>query len=331
VGLFNAFENGLKGLFGEGFADRAARAMALEGGDFDAAARISKQMEDRQAAKAQTLAVTQALRAQGVPDDQIAIMLTNPDKLGEYYNSRFQPATVDEGSTRVVPNLNGSQTMFTAPKTFQHGADIVQTPLRSSVLGVPSATVPEMGQPMGPPAYDPAKHLPDSDPAVIGAARISGLRTDAEQYADSIASRGTPEWGAAVKDYTLKAYGPSASAMLGQKLSTQEAIAAGRNATSEANNRYRVDHPASRAPGRQPQPKPPTPTTVIGGIMHKQANGEALTPSEAETLREYRTHNRAQPGAPTVGTPVKVNSLDEARRLPPGTVFQTPDGRVKVR
>jgi hypothetical protein len=43
----------------------------------------------------------------------------------------------------------------------------------------------------------------------------------------------------------------------------------------------------------------------------------------------YRALPRS--AAPTSGGPVRVNTPDEARRLPPGTRFITPDGREKVR
>jgi hypothetical protein len=56
------------------------------------------------------------------------------------------------------------------------------------------------------------------------------------------------------------------------------------------------------------------PKLVVGTPMETAASGGGL----------------GQPGA-TPAAPVRVNSPDEAMRLPPGTVFITPDGRRKVR
>lgn len=49
-----------------------------------------------------------------------------------------------------------------------------------------------------------------------------------------------------------------------------------------------------------------------------------IAPEAAKHLQIYR------PSAPASG-PVRVNSVQEAMRLPPGTQFITPDGRMKVR
>lgn len=51
-------------------------------------------------------------------------------------------------------------------------------------------------------------------------------------------------------------------------------------------NRAMEARPTGR--GRGPAPKQPSPTSVIGRIMDKQARGEPLTPAEQKTYDEYR-------------------------------------------
>lgn len=72
---------------------------------------------------------------------------------------------------------------------------------------------------------------------------------------------------------------------------------------------------------------PATPSTVIGGIMAKQAAGQTLTPQEQQLYSDYRSAKKRGGGS----APVRVNSIAEARALPPGTLFITPNGDVKRR
>jgi hypothetical protein len=55
--------------------------------------------------------------------------------------------------------------------------------------------------------------------------------------------------------------------------------------------------------------------------------GQNLTDKRVRGSAGYRGRG----GKPQPGGMVQVKSLEEARRLPVGTVFQTPDGRIKVR
>lgn len=305
MGLFGAIGNGLSGLFGEGFADAAARAGALVNGDYAGAARITESMDARKAAKQQAATLTAALRAKGLSDDDIAIVMANPGKFAEEYASRFQTRSIDEGSTVRTPNLDGSAAIFTAPKTFKEGADVMQTPAQNRMLPTP----PAFG------GHEDGDHLPgqsleDANPYFDvsrggGQPRnFAGLRTEAEQYADSIAQRGTSDWGSAVKDYTMKAYGPSAQAMLGDRLDTQRDIASMRNETTQRGQDLN-DQRARRGQDMTDR------RTRDGWTQNPGRGGKGSKPSPA--------------------APVKVSSLEEARRLPRGTVFQTPDGRIKVR
>lgn len=66
------------------------------------------------------------------------------------------------------------------------------------------------------------------------------------------------------------------------------------NETSRSNALLRANRPAGH---RQGGAKAPTPQTVIGAIMDKQARGEPLSVGEEGTLKDYRTHYKPQHGA----------------------------------
>lgn len=60
-------------------------------------------------------------------------------------------------------------------------------------------------------------------------------------------------------------------------------------------------------------------------------NQRATGTSRDNNIRSNQTRLQTSRRGRGAGSPVRVNSLEEARRLRPGTVFVTPDGRVKVR
>jgi hypothetical protein len=60
-------------------------------------------------------------------------------------------------------------------------------------------------------------------------------------------------------------------------------------------------------------------------------NRRSTGTSRENNIRSNATRLQTSRGGRRPAAPVRVNSLEEARRLPPGTVFITPDGRVKVR
>ena len=57
---------------------------------------------------------------------------------------------------------------------------------------------------------------------------------------------------------------------------------------------------------------------------------EHTSPEQARYFYQLTKGKDAAPGSPSTG-PVRVNSIEEAMRLKPGTQFITPDGRMKVR
>lgn len=301
MGLFSAFGDGLKGLFGEGFADRAARAIALGNGDARAAAAITDGMSRRHEAElkaTQSAAardrLVQGLRAKGLNDDDISIIMANPEKFSEDFSSRYQTRTIDEGSTVQTPNLDGSALTYTSPKSFKEGADVMQTaPIYGYHPALPS-NVPMLSRQHGNQASGQSPESANLNSFNSGppSGQFGALRTEAEQYADSLADRGSKDWGNAVRDYTLKAHGPSARAMLGDRLAGQEEIARLRDGTAK--------------------------------------RGQDLTDRRA---RDNATGHGRAVRSPNLkpAAPVKVQSLEQARKLPLGTMFQTPDGRIKVR
>jgi hypothetical protein len=222
----------------------------------------------------------QALIARGMNPNDALIMAQYPDEMAKHIGTHFDQKVLNQGDTLATPDLSGSLQTYTAPDIQRNGADVVQSP------GVQGVTAPFSSLPAG------------GTPQYVGApATIPGLRTDAEQYASTVAQPGTPAYTKALQDYTLKDHGPTAfgfdQSLQTQRLGVQQNIAYHRDATSAANNAYRVDHAAPRA---QPAPRPLTPPNVIAGIMQKQASGQPLTPAEQGTLRDYRTHYKQQSG-----------------------------------
>lgn len=63
------------------------------------------------------------------------------------------------------------------------------------------------------------------------------------------------------------------------------------------------------------------------GNIRRNDNGDAGNP----IIVPVRRATAAPPRKATAGGPVRVKTAEEAMRLPPGTVFITPDGRRKVR
>lgn len=64
----------------------------------------------------------------------------------------------------------------------------------------------------------------------------------------------------------------------------------------------------------------PNPNASLGDIVRQRGLGDPASNSQIQ-----------QPQAPAAGQPVQVQTVEEARALPPGTIFITPDGRRKVR
>jgi hypothetical protein len=111
MGLFNDFGKGLSGLFGEGFADRAAIASALLEGDGAAVAQIKarqaqaqKDQQENAIKQAAMMHVYQAAKARGLSEDDAIVMATNPDKFADVIGAWSKPHDVGpEGGFRENP------------------------------------------------------------------------------------------------------------------------------------------------------------------------------------------------------------------------------------
>ena len=150
-----------------------------------------------------------------------ALAKVNVEEYQKRWAEQYGTHSVNAGDSLVRGVGGGARDVFVAPKTFQEGADVAQTAPQSfqipqSAPMLPGATAFGGGSPLdsGAPAAGPPGMMgsggPDGRPPVAG---LNGrLRTQAEQYADSLGiDRGSSEWGSAVRDYTLKEYGPTAN------------------------------------------------------------------------------------------------------------------------
>ena len=130
-----------------------------------------------------------------------------------------------------------------------------------------------------------------------------------------------------IADQSLTAFGFNQQ-LQDARLSTQRDIASGRNATSEANNRYRVDHQPHPTP-HAAATRPPQPSNVVATIMQKKASGQPLTAAESATMNDYvSAQHPSRHGSSQLARP---NSRAEFNALPSGTSFIDPDGNVRVK
>jgi hypothetical protein len=163
--------------------------------------------------------------------------------------------------------------------------------------------------------------------------------SDAESYAASLGLKeGDEGYSEAIMDYVLKSSGPTAY----ENRRELEDLRYGNRRELRGLPTYRDLHPRPAAPSRGTGSRPPRGTgEVVAPILAKLARGEPLTAGETQALGMYRGGGRRGGGsaprprpapAPAAASgPVRVRTPDEARALPPGTVFITPDGRRKVR
>jgi hypothetical protein len=337
-------------LFARGLHDIASAApvaQALVDGDYRTAGTLQLKEQERELAISKMRETYAAMRESGMSHQDAALALTNPEEFGKNFNSRFGAYSLDEGSTRVTPGLDGKDKTFTAPKFYQNGADVgFIDPQNRPPGGSLGGTPPPLGAglPAGMGGFPPGMSqgperpyqlggnrqisIPDFDPGAApggglpplapttdlrslnqsgGPASSRGsftasMRTEAEQFADSLGlTRGTKEWGTAVRDYVLKEDGPTA-------LEFDERRNIRDNETRRGNSIRSAQARAARGGGAARPPKGPTKTSIIGALLQKQARGEALSPSEQTVLTQYG-------GA--------------KNNYPDGTIIEMPDGSTK--
>jgi len=171
------------------------------------------------------------------------------------------------------------------------------------------------------------------DPGTNQTTNLYQSPTAAQDYAASFGAPGTPEYLNALQTFQLKQW--SAPAL--QAKEQLDDYRTGNRIDLKGVPTYANLHP--HAPAARPQ-RPPTTSNVVAGILQKGSSGQPLNPQEQQIFNSYvngRYRGRGNGGGiPLAGgapsqAPVRVSTPDEARRLPPGTLFQTPDGRTKVR
>lgn len=168
--------------------------------------------------------------------------------------------------------------------------------------------------------------LPDQyNPELIEDLRLRGM--DASKQYEAILRENRLEWDIAddVED-NERADERLDVTRRGQDLSD----ARGRRGQDMADRRARN--------GRGGAAKDTTPRTenaLFTDIQRRFNKGEPITDREREFAREYKERQAAKGGKSRnragAGKVVSVRSVEEARALPAGTIFRTPDGRVKVR
>ncbi|MCW6529738.1 hypothetical protein NED98_05720 [Sphingomonas sp. MMSM20] len=193
------------------------------------------------------------------------------------------------------------------------------------------------------------------DPRTGSAQMLYKGSLPAEDYAQGLGfEAGSPEYNSAMQDYVLRANGPTAfqnnTDLEGVKQDNRvslENTRQGNRVSLEGvrqQNRiglrgvptYADTHPRPGAGGN------PTLGGVVAPILAKIRDGKPLSPSEQLAWNSYksgRSHRGGLsmpnnppsmvPGTPQL--PVTVATPEQARMLPKGTYFKTPDGQVKVR
>ncbi|WP_310224581.1 hypothetical protein [Sphingobium xenophagum] len=182
------------------------------------------------------------------------------------------------------------------------------------------------------------------DPVTGSAQTIYDGPADFEEYASLLGLEpGSDEYNEAVQDFVLRSNGPTAlegrqeleNLRQGNRVSL-EGVRHGNRAALRQTPTYSNLHPRPAAGGGgSGNGRPPRTTgNVYAPILSKVAAGKPLTPGEQQVLSLYGRGARAGGAAagtgggggalPTVRTPA------EAAKLPKGTRFRTPDGRIKV-
>jgi hypothetical protein len=205
MGLLNAFGDDLKGLFGEGFADRAAIAGALLNGDYGAASEIKARQaavaaeKDKQAQAQQAMVhAYAAFKRMGMDDDQAMALAQDPSVAADFISKRDAPqqfgasggSTFDPitGQSRMAPSrhefqgsvfdVGGGPAGQPASTTLQHqGVQWVTPQPGTTAFGVNSFT----GQPMGGPTQAPTS--PSNPIPVKTKAQYDALPPGAEYIA----------------------------------------------------------------------------------------------------------------------------------------------------
>lgn len=156
---------------------------------------------------------------------------------------------------------------------------------------------------------------------------------DYQTYAQTLGlNPDTPDYAGAVQDYVLKGNGPTSQAArqaLDSQRNMQRIALRGMPTYAQTHQRPRSGGGGGGAPRSA--------SAVIAPLLLKMAQGGTLTPAEQSAMAYAKGGSgRGRGGggggggaSANAGLPV-VRSPAEARQLPKGSRFQTPDGSVRV-
>lgn len=108
-----------------GFADPRAVQIGMQRRAMEE--KFAREDQERWGETLQEIDFLAGLEKSGMPAEQIAIIRQNPEKFSEEFAKRYGAFNMDEGNTLATMGLDGTYNTLTAPKTFQEGADVVQT------------------------------------------------------------------------------------------------------------------------------------------------------------------------------------------------------------
>ncbi|WP_203309614.1 hypothetical protein [Sphingomonas beigongshangi] len=168
------------------------------------------------------------------------------------------------------------------------------------------------------------------DPTTGQSQVVYDAPADYESYAASLGlNPGDKGYNEALQDYVLRGSGPTAQrGKIGLEGLRQDNRVQLRGMPT-----FAQAHPAPAGPTAGPR-MPTTMSGVVAPILAKIAQGKTLSPGEQQALTTYQAGRggRSRGGGGSFGAAVPtVKSPAEARALPPGTRFRTPDGREMVR
>lgn len=171
---------------GKGKFDWTAAALAFA--NPEAGAMYANRRDKKAAAEAsyaEHAALIQNLMRRGMSADDAELAAMNTDKLSEEFNSRFRTREASEGETIRTPGMGAQpDSIWTAPKTFNNGPDVVR--------------------------YDPQSGM---------AAPIYQGKTDAQRKLEESGYQpGTPEAFRFMRDLNLNGQGPTAIDMQRERL-----------------------------------------------------------------------------------------------------------------
>lgn len=188
MGLFQTIGSGLSGLFGEGFADRAAMAGALINGDYGAAAQIkamqAKRKQDEADAAIEHEGAMKAyayFKSQGMDDNAAITLAADPKVRAQFVADKLKPQQFGAAGGSVHDPITGKDfmapsrhefqgTVFDvgggpagqqAPVTPQHeGVQWITPQPGTTAFGVNSFSGLPMGAPQAPEAQAPPPQAP---------------------------------------------------------------------------------------------------------------------------------------------------------------------------